>query len=278
MTQPGKANLTMHKTTCFFVFLLSATCCFAADDDRFNYGSTTVGPNGAVDYGPEEWAKLDCLGKDNIHNCLGYPDKWHLGVEWDIDSNTCKWCPEGGDSMECHLHHQSPIDLQRNRGILNHPMENECIDLHWMKYEDSSCTWQQMVDGDAFSVERHALRVTQPMEGSHEEDNLRLACPEPKRGRRFGKLDFSKGFSDWWFLSHIDFHVPSEHTQDGKRYSAEAQMYHFYSVSGEDAGVDNEVSFQKERFRGVFNSSHVEAHSIFVSALVGFGDSAHGSI
>jgi hypothetical protein len=35
--------------------------------------------------------------------------------------------------------------------------------------------------------------------------------------------------------------VPSEHTQEGKRYDGELQMYHFYSVSGEEAGVNNEV-------------------------------------
>lgn len=46
---------------------------------------------------------------------------------------------------------------------------------------------------------------------------------------------------DWWYLSHIDFHVPSEHTQEGKRYDAEIQMYHFYSVSDEQAGIGNEV-------------------------------------
>lgn len=47
--------------------------------------------------------------------------------------------------------------------------------------------------------------------------------------------------SEWWHLSHIDVHVPSEHTQEGKRYDGELQMYHFYSVSGEVAGVNNEV-------------------------------------
>lgn len=45
------------------------------------------------------------------------------------------------------------------------------------------------------------------------------------------------GFSDWWYLSHTDIHVPSEHTQEGKRYDAEIQMYHFYSVDH-----DNEMA------------------------------------
>lgn len=41
--------------------------------------------------------------------------------------------------------------------------------------------------------------------------------------------------------SHIDVHVPSEHTQDGRRYDAEIQMKHFYSATAEEAGVENEM-------------------------------------
>lgn len=108
-----------------------------------------------------------------------------------------------------------------------------------MKYEDSSCTWDMLANQNAFSIERHALKITQPLEPV--DGGQRIACPNTQRGRRFGRIDFSKGFSDWWFLSHIDLKVPSEHYQEGKRYSAEAQMYHFYSISGEAAGVDNEV-------------------------------------
>jgi hypothetical protein len=66
-----------------------------------------------------------------------------------------------------------------------------------------------------------------------------LACRSTDAS--WGRIDFSKGFSQWWYLSHIDFHVPSEHMQEGKRYDGEMQMYHFYSVSGEEAGVNNEV-------------------------------------
>lgn len=35
--------------------------------------------------------------------------------------------------------------------------------------------------------------------------------------------------------------MPSEHHQEGYQYSAEIQLYHFYSVSGEVARVDNEM-------------------------------------
>ena len=182
--------------------------------------------------------------KKNIFQ-LGYVDKWDWARGWEIRDNSCRSCPadeaEGSLPDECHSHHQSPIDLQRNRGLTGSEMETECIDWHWMKYEDSSCTWQDLIDADAITVERHALRVTQPVDDElGRMGNLRLDCPGPPR--RFGRIDFSKGFADWWFLSHIDFHVPSEHTQDGKRYSAEAQMYHFYSEeSGNAAGNENEV-------------------------------------
>lgn len=46
---------------------------------------------------------------------------------------------------------------------------------------------------------------------------------------------------DRWFLSHIDIHTPSEHTQEGKTYDAELQLQHFYSVNASVAGVANEM-------------------------------------
>jgi hypothetical protein len=58
-----------------------------------------------------------------------------------------------------------------------------------------------------------------------------LKCFLEGRGRLWGRIDFSKGFSKWWFLSHMDLKVPSEHVQEGKRYSAEVQLNHFYSAS-----------------------------------------------
>lgn len=39
----------------------------------------------------------------------------------------------------------------------------------------------------------------------------------------------------------MDIHAPSEHHQNGRQYSAEIQLYHTFSVSGREAGVDNEV-------------------------------------
>jgi hypothetical protein len=43
---------------------------WAHDDDRFNYNSTRIRESGAIDFGPKEWANLDCLGNDNIENCV----------------------------------------------------------------------------------------------------------------------------------------------------------------------------------------------------------------
>lgn len=47
-------------------------------------------------------------------------------------------------------------------------------------------------------------------------------------------------------LSHIDVHVPGEHTQDGRKYDAEIQMKHFYSATAEEAGVNNEMVRNKK--------------------------------
>jgi carbonic anhydrase len=158
-----------------------------------------------------------------------------------LKENACRYCPEG--TNECGTHHQSPIDLERNRAVAGDPMENTCIDRHWMKYEDSTCTWSMLDDKNAFIIERHGLKMIQPIDyGNGGDENMRLDCYDPDKGHLFGRIDFSKGFHEWWFLSHIDFKVPSEHTQEGKRYSGEVQMAHFYSVTGEEAGVDNEMA------------------------------------
>jgi carbonic anhydrase len=118
----------------------------------------------------------------------------------------------------------------------------ECIDKHLMKYHDSACSWDQLIEKNAIFVDRHALRIVQPIvPDTSGASNMthRLDCRS--RDASWGRIDFSKGFSQWWYLSHIDFKVPSEHTQEGKRYDGELQMYHFYSVSGEEAGVNNEM-------------------------------------
>jgi hypothetical protein len=169
---------------------------------------------------------------------LGWPEGWETGIEWELETNSCRWCPDGGAEI-CGTHHQSPINLERNKAILGDPGYNECFDKHWMAYHDSSCSFEDLVDKNAFSIERYALKINQPLTALGN-DNYKVDC-NGNGESRFGRIDFSKGFSDWWHLSHMDFNVPSEHTQEGKRYSGELQMYHFYSVSGRDAGVDNQV-------------------------------------
>lgn len=119
-----------------------------------------------------------------------------------------------------------------------------------MAYFDSTCDFERLQEARAFTVERHALKVTQPIEmvtaemaaedDKSVEGTYRLACRNDV-GRRWGRIDFSRGFSQWWHLSHVDFHVPSEHTQHGVRYDGEIHLYHWYSVSEEEAGVANEV-------------------------------------
>mmetsp|Transcript_53447 Transcript_53447/g.130116 ORF Transcript_53447/g.130116 Transcript_53447/m.130116 type:complete len:611 (+) Transcript_53447:376-2208(+) len=220
--------------------------------DRFTYDDQTIDRgDGYFDYSPTEWSSIDCPFFSNpggnpeaIDECIGYIDKWHTGREWSLSqsSNACRWCPDGGDSSskDCGRHHQSPIELKREYGFEpgTHPNANECIDLHWMKYEDSFCTFDQLQQANAFTIERHALRISQPIEVYRDFDNdldgvadgVRLMCRVPGRGSRFGRIDFSKGFSDWWHLSHIDLKVPSEHVQEGKRYDAEFQLAHFYSI------------------------------------------------
>jgi len=239
--------------------------------DRFTYDDVTkIRDDGFVDYSPQDWNMISCpqskfgVGVD-VDDCLAYHDKWHEGRDWDLaannvdddwvlrnqygsywdeiidddyNGNSCQHCPAG--SNDCGRHHQSPINLQREYGleIGTHENARECIDLHWMKYEDSYCTMDQLVAADAFTIERHALRISQPIEVYDDvaddkdgvPDGVRLMCRIEGKGSRFGRIDYSKGFSDWWYLSHMDVHVPSEHTQEGKQYDAEIQLQHFYSV------------------------------------------------
>jgi len=215
--------------------------------DRFNYDTTTDREDGFIDYGPKDWGKIKCDERttESLDQCEGYPHKWHEGINFTVTDNYCRWCPVGSD--ECGRHHQSPINLLREVGLDPNTsfVANECIDLHWMKYEDSFCSMEELVEQDQFTIERHGLRIGQPItvykdmvnDTDGVADGVKLECRVKGRGSKFGRIDFSKGFSDWWYLSHTDLHVPSEHTQEGKRYDAEIQMYHFYSID-----YDNEMA------------------------------------
>jgi hypothetical protein len=147
------------------------------------------------------------------------------------------------------MHHQSPINVQRNKAIPGYQDALECQDGHGMSFHDSSCSWNELKEKNAFVIDRHALRIKQPLEYDVKNSSdiyAHIACTEQvsdrSRDRQFGRMDFAEGYPDWWLLSHIDFHVPSEHTQDGKRYSGEIQLYHFYEVDGNIDNIHNEVS------------------------------------
>lgn len=245
--------------------------------DQFSYGETVTTDSGSPNniYGPKDWGKVQCSSTDVcvsafrirfswycvsyssnslytfIHPIsllrllqLGWEEKYENSQGWELGStNHCIWCPLEGNS--CGAHHSSPINVERNRAIVGHPLYNQCIDSHWLAYYDSSCSYDDLRRTNSFVVDRHSLKVVQPLDKSaaQSDGRYRIDCAgQPNTGRRWGRADFPKGFSQWWLLSHLDFKMPSEHTQEGKRYSAEVQLHHFYSVTSEVAGIDNEVS------------------------------------
>jgi hypothetical protein len=193
-----------------------------AEADLFNYGNTDTTVDGEKSYGMPNWNRVECSNEDT---CRGWPDKFPFLVGWDAGRNTCQWCPEGGPE-NCGFHRQSPIDLKRDRGVIGGSNEKSCPDWHWMAYKDDTCAWKDMVD--EFSIERHGLRLSVPIESNGE-----ISCVENRNGqdvRRFPRLDYSKGFPDWWWLQSTDISVPSHHTQEGKRYDAEVTLKHFYEI------------------------------------------------
>lgn len=227
--------------TLLIVFFQAAN---AADGDLFNYDATILSTDDSEgsgnSYGPTDWDKVSC---DDLETCPGWPEKWGTGVDWSLTTNHCKDCQ---DADSCGRHHQSPIDLKRSWGFNEIPDDaHECIDGHWMEYLDGTCTWNNLKATHAFSIERHALRIGQPLERMPNDggpSSFRLNCTSPKGERKFPRIDFAKGFSEFFFLSHTEIKVPSEHTQDGIRYDAEVQLPHFFSVSAEEnGGTPNQV-------------------------------------
>ncbi len=119
--------------------------------DRWNYDQTIQRNDGFTDYGPSDWDSISCdeSTREGLDACIAYTDKWHTGQGWTLEKNYCRWCPlDSPDS--CGRHHMSPINLERNRGLgywgkteenngdpgaNADPEAQECIDVHWMKYE-----------------------------------------------------------------------------------------------------------------------------------------------
>ena len=110
--------------------------------DRFTYEDETIDRgDGFFDYRPPDWNDIKCdeRTREGLDQCVGYSYKWHEGIDWTIQKNYCRWCPEGSFGT-CHggvdengqeiRHHQSPIDLQREYGLElgTHENARECVD------------------------------------------------------------------------------------------------------------------------------------------------------
>lgn len=157
-----------------WLLLAASSCVVNAQDvvygDRWNYDETIVRSDGFTDYGPSDWGDIECdeSSREGLDACLAYTDKWHEGEGWTIRDNYCRWCPESSPDS-CGRHHQSPINLERNRGLgywnkteenngnpgaNADPMAKECIDQHWMKYEVS----KQQLEAET-DVPSHILTI-----------------------------------------------------------------------------------------------------------------------
>jgi len=91
-----------------------------------------------------------------------------------------------------------------------------------MQFRNDTCTFDDM--RDQFTIERHALRINVPQRSDGDID-----CIQDGR-RRYPRLDYSKGFPDWWWMQRTDIMVPSQHTQEGTQYAAEVALEHFYEI------------------------------------------------
>jgi hypothetical protein len=205
------------------------------NDDRFHYGTDTIfDSNGKRDFGLFDWDRVTC---DDLDVCLGFPDNWDkVALGWRLPtSSNCRWCPEGDD--RCDRHSMSPIRLKRDRGDPSSANYKECVDAHWMKYEEGGCTWEDMVDNSEsqersqFHIRRHALQILQPTDR-----NGNIRCPSTG-DHRFPRIDYPKGFPEWWHLAHTEISVRSEHFQETKQYDAEVHLSHFYSEAFETREV-----------------------------------------
>ena len=95
-------------------------------------------------------------------------------------------------------------------------------DWHWMFYKDGTCSFDDMKEH--FSIERHALQMHIPTR----EDGT-IDCEENGQ-RKFPRLDYSKGFPDFWYLARVAVTTPSQHWQENYQYAAELTLDHFYMI------------------------------------------------
>jgi hypothetical protein len=158
-----------------------------------------------------------------LYSQTGFGEKYpYTPYHFQESLNNCRWCPDSGSHDACGLHRQSPVDLKRDRGILGGPNEKECPDWHYMQTRDDTCSFDDM--RNSFSIERHGLRIEMP-----QQDDGQIACEEFGQ-RMYPRLDYSKGFPNWWFLQRTEIFVPSQHTQEGIQYAAEVVLEHFYEL------------------------------------------------
>jgi hypothetical protein len=154
----------------------------------------------------------------------GFAEKYPYAPYDFVDTfNNCRWCPESGDHKACGLHRQSPIDLKRDRAIVNGTNAKTCPDWHHMTAREDTCTFEDLKDG--FTIDRDALRLELP-----QLPDGQIGCADQLGQRVYPRLDYSKGFQKWWFMQRLKIMTPSAHTQEGVRYAAEVILEHFYEI------------------------------------------------
>ena len=91
-----------------------------------------------------------------------------------------------------------------------------------MQTRDDTCSFDDL--RDSFSIERHALRLEIP-----QLPDGQIACEEFGQ-RLYPRLDYSKGFPNWWWMQRVEIMAQSQHIQEGVRYAAEVILEHFYEL------------------------------------------------
>lgn len=131
-----------------------------------------------------------------------------------------------------------------------------------MKYQEGACTWEDLVDNDEsihrnnFLIRRHALQILIPVDEGGELKCYNKSIDDDKQ---YPRLDVSKGFPQYFHLAHTEISVPSQHTQEGKRYDAEVSLAHFYSV---DFLPNNQVRMSRffmNKFINILTQKHRSA-------------------
>ncbi|GKY92772.1 hypothetical protein MPSEU_000247000 [Mayamaea pseudoterrestris] len=183
-------------------------------DDRFNFDTTIMSADPLVgdNYGPSNWSNVHC---NDINTCPGYPTNWKLFnpfIPYNETINMCIDCSKGSTAKACAQNKQSPIALYKNITAAR-----LCLDRHRINFIPGNTKLGQ-VD---FQILPHVLRAYQP--------NCTV----------WPSADYSWGFPNPWLLRYTDVTVPSQHTIDGKRYSAEIILSHTYSQNYLDTLIGN---------------------------------------